>query len=194
MQLIVGLGNPGPEYERTRHNVGFVAVESLAVAWGLEWRKCYDARYAHGALDGHEVYLLEPLTFMNRSGEAVGPFARQHAITPKNILVVSDEAQLPVGMPRLSGGGSSGGHHGLESLIAALGTQEFARLRIGIGQPPLPKDLTGLVLGRWSEGEWSRITAVLPAVAEACAHLVKGEVVAADNALTGFINRARERE
>ena len=152
------------------------------------------ASYAHGKLESSEedVYLLEPLTFMNRSGEAIGPFVRRQAVPPSDVLVVCDEAQLPVGRLRLRAEGSAGGHHGLESVIAALGTEAFPRLRIGVGRQPLPEDLAGFVLGRWTTEEWARIETALPYVVDACGELAMGNVVAADNAITRSNNLIKE--
>ncbi len=133
MPLVVGLGNPGPRYARTRHNVGWWVMETLAARWdarplaGSPWWRGWDARYAD-----RNVTLLEPLTFMNRSGEAVAVWQSTHdAAEP--LLVVSDDVYLPVGTVRLRPAGSSGGHRGLESIERALGHRSWPRLRIGVG-------------------------------------------------------------
>ena len=187
MKLIVGLGNPGRAYERTRHNAGFVAAEAAAAAWGWPWTGTMRsggrdvARYAQGAIGAGTVRLVEPLTFMNLSGTAVGPYVRRQAIAPSDVLGVCDEVQLPPGRLRLRAGGTAGGHHGLESMIAALGTQEFPRLRIGVGRQPLPADLAGFVLARMAPPEWAQLLAALPRVVAACESWVRQDVVAAMN-------------
>lgn len=134
IRLIVGLGNPGLEYEQTRHNAGFWLVDNLA-GGRLVRESRYNALAAKTAIAGQEMWLLEPQTYMNRSGQSVGALARFYKIAPADILVVHDELDLPPGAAKLKLGGSSGGHNGLKDITAALGTQEYWRLRIGIGHP-----------------------------------------------------------
>ncbi len=138
IQLIVGLGNPGPEYEQTRHNAGFWLVDNLAMRRGharLAREARFNALAAKVRLGSQDVWLLEPQTFMNRSGQSVGTLARFYKIAPENILVVHDELDLPPGAAKIKKGGSAGGHNGLKDISAALGTQDYWRLRIGIGHP-----------------------------------------------------------
>jgi PTH1 family peptidyl-tRNA hydrolase len=138
IRLIVGLGNPGPEYEQTRHNAGFWLVDNLANSLPgcrLQRESRFNALMAKTAIAGHEVWLLEPQTFMNRSGQSVGGLARFYKIAPDEVLVVHDELDLPPGAAKLKKGGSSGGHNGLKDITAALGTQDYWRLRLGIGHP-----------------------------------------------------------
>ncbi len=138
IRLIVGLGNPGPEYELTRHNAGFWLVDNLANSLPgcrLQRESRFQANLAKSSLGGKELYLLEPLTFMNRSGQSVGALARFYKITPDEVLVVHDELDLAPGIARLKKGGSSGGHNGLKDITSALGTQDYWRLRLGIGHP-----------------------------------------------------------
>lgn len=134
IRLIVGLGNPGPEYEQTRHNAGFWVVDNLAGS-ALTREPRYQALAAKIRIAGQEVWLLEPQTYMNRSGQSVGALARFYKIAPDDILVVHDELDLPPGIAKIKKGGSSGGHNGLKNITAALGTQDYWRLRIGIGHP-----------------------------------------------------------
>lgn len=134
IRLIVGLGNPGPEYEQTRHNAGFWLVDNLAGS-RLARETRYHALAAKTIIAGQEVWLLEPQTYMNRSGQSVGALARFYKFTPDDILVVHDELDLPPGAAKIKKGGSSGGHNGLKDITAALGTQDYWRLRIGIGHP-----------------------------------------------------------
>jgi PTH1 family peptidyl-tRNA hydrolase len=138
IRLIVGLGNPGPEYEQTRHNAGFWLVDNLANSLPgchLQRESRFNAMVAKTSISGKDVWLLEPLTFMNRSGQSVGALARFFKIGPEEILVVHDELDLPPGSAKLKRGGSSGGHNGLKDITAALGTQDYWRLRLGIGHP-----------------------------------------------------------
>jgi PTH1 family peptidyl-tRNA hydrolase len=134
IRLIVGLGNPGPEYEQTRHNAGFWLVDQLA-GDRLAREAKYNALAAKTTIAGKEVWLLEPQTYMNRSGQSVGALARFFKIAADEILVAHDELDLPPGSAKIKKGGSSGGHNGLKDITAALGTQDYWRLRIGIGHP-----------------------------------------------------------
>jgi PTH1 family peptidyl-tRNA hydrolase len=138
IRLIVGLGNPGPEYEQTRHNAGFWLVDNLARGLPgcfLQRESRFNALAAKANIGGKEVWLLEPQTYMNRSGQSVGGLARFFKINPDEVLVVHDELDLPPGAAKLKKGGSSGGHNGLKDITAALGTQDYWRLRLGIGHP-----------------------------------------------------------
>ncbi len=138
IRLIVGLGNPGPEYEQTRHNAGFWVVDNLESGFhGNGWQKeaKFSALVARVRIGGHDVWLMKPQTFMNRSGLAVGAMARFFRISPEEILVVHDELDISPGQAKLKRSGSTGGHNGLKDIASALGTQDFWRLRIGIGHP-----------------------------------------------------------
>ena len=148
LRLIVGLGNPGREYESTRHNVGFRWVDELALAQKLNFKS--EAKFhgltARGQLHGHEVLLLKPQTFMNASGRSVAALALFYKILPNEMLVVHDELDLPPGTARLKIGGGHGGHNGLKDIIAHLGNKDFWRLRIGIGHPGERNEVSGYVL------------------------------------------------
>lgn len=148
IRLIVGLGNPGREYETTRHNAGYCWVDLLASAQNLCFRS--EAKFhglvTRGQMHGHEVYLLKPLTFMNLSGRAVGALTQFYKITPAEIMVVHDELDMPPGVARLKLGGGHGGHNGLKDIIAHLGNRDFWRLRIGIGHPGERADVADYVL------------------------------------------------
>ncbi|HEY7417617.1 MAG TPA: aminoacyl-tRNA hydrolase [Ktedonobacteraceae bacterium] len=135
MKLIVGLGNPGIQYERTRHNVGFRCVDKLAHKLHLTWERRGLAMIAGGLLDTEKVILVKPLTYMNKSGEAVGELLRWYKLQPEDILVIYDDLDLPLGTIRLRTKGSAGGHNGVENIIHHLHTNQFPRLRIGIGRP-----------------------------------------------------------
>jgi PTH1 family peptidyl-tRNA hydrolase len=155
--LIAGLGNPGAEYANTRHNVGFLAVEALADKLAAHWTedRKFVARTARAEFAGRRLILCEPQTFMNASGEAVRAVADYYGVPrpSSGLLVVVDDADLPLGEIRLRRGGSSGGHHGLESVAQHLGTREFPRLRIGIGRQAGAREITGYVLSRFGSTE-----------------------------------------
>lgn len=136
MRLIVGLGNPGPVYGRNRHNVGFRCLDLLARQHHVGWSRRPLYLWGEGAIEGVEVVLAKPRTFMNLSGQAVSALIRTFRARPGDILVVHDDLDLPVGKLRFKSGGSAAGHHGVESIIAELGSADFVRLRIGVGRPP----------------------------------------------------------
>lgn len=164
LSLVVGLGNPGRQYARTRHNAGFMVLDLLAARWKSAWAldKKFDARLARVERDGKRVILCEPETFMNASGEAVGGLANFQKIPTSQVLVVVDDADLPFGEIRLRPNGSSGGHHGLESIEQHLGTREYARQRIGIGrEDPAVRQITGHVLGQFRPAEQELLEKVL---------------------------------
>ena len=149
LYLIVGLGNPGGEYARTRHNAGFMVVDQLADVWKAGWNleKKFNARVAKGEWSGRKVLLVEPQTFMNLSGETISVLMNFYRVPLAQMLVVADDADLPWGEIRLRGKGSSGGHHGLESIEQHVGSREFARLKIGIGRTVGgQREITGHVL------------------------------------------------
>jgi peptidyl-tRNA hydrolase, PTH1 family len=155
LYLIVGLGNPGAEYARTRHNAGFLVAERLAGRWQAGWayEKKFNARLASAQRKSRRVLLCEPQTYMNASGEAVAAVVAFYRVALARLLVAVDDADLPLGEIRLRPGGSSGGHHGLESVEQHLGTRDYARLRIGIGRLGGACEITGYVLGRFSSTE-----------------------------------------
>ena len=162
--LIVGLGNPGREYERTRHNAGFMVVERLASLWKVEWslEKKFSARLAKVDRDGKRLWLCQPQTYMNLSGKSVGAMLGFRKIAATRLLVVVDDADLPFGGIRLRPGGSSGGHHGIESIEQHLGTREYARQRIGIGrQDQSVRQITAHVLDQFSPAELDLLERIL---------------------------------
>jgi len=168
LRLIVGLGNPGAKYARTRHNAGFQVVECLATRWRVAWtvEAKFQSRVARADRGQSRVLLVEPQTFMNASGEAVVAVVRFYQAATQNLLVIVDDADLPMGEIRLRSGGGSGGHHGLESLEQHLGTHAFARLRIGIGRQADAREITGHVLGRFSAAESETMDKVLQTAVE----------------------------
>lgn len=169
LYLIVGLGNPGRGYERTRHNAGFLAVDRLAGRWRLEWTADagFNSRRARVDREGRRVLMVQPQTFMNQSGDAVARYVAYYRVAIERLLVVVDDADLDLGIVRLRPRGSSGGHHGLESIERQLGTREYGRLRIGIGRRNEgPREITGHVLGRFERSEWPWFERVLDRVAD----------------------------
>lgn len=165
VHLIVGLGNPGSEYARTRHNAGFLTVARLAERWKTSWsyEKRFEARLAKAQRAGGAglVWLCEPQTYMNSSGDAVRAVVDFYRIALPRLLVIVDDADLPLGEIRLRPGGSSGGHHGLESVEQQLGSREYARLRVGIGRQSGARQITGYVLGRFDSTEAALVDKVL---------------------------------
>jgi peptidyl-tRNA hydrolase, PTH1 family len=164
LYFIAGLGNPGPEYAATRHNIGFVLVDRLAARWRATWRleKKFKARLARVEQDGRNVILAQPQTFMNDSGEAVGAVGRFYQLPAGRILIAVDDADLPLGQLRMRPEGSSGGHHGLESVEQQLGARGYPRLRLGIGRRAEDqREITGYVLGRFEASERKTVEEVL---------------------------------
>jgi PTH1 family peptidyl-tRNA hydrolase len=162
--FIAGLGNPGTEYAATRHNIGFVLADRLAARWRAAWslEKKFQARLARAELDGRKVILGQPQTFMNDSGAAVGAVGRFYQLPAERILIVVDDADLPLGKLRLRPDGSSGGHHGLESIEAALGTRGYPRLRLGIGRRAEDdRQIAHYVLDRFEAAERKAMEEVL---------------------------------
>lgn len=154
--LIVGLGNPGRDYEQTRHNAGFLLLDTLAARWRAAWKldKKFDAQVARAERDGRRLFLCKPVTYMNASGEAAGALVKFHKVPLAQVLVAVDDADLPLGMLRLRPDGSSGGHHGLESIEQHLGTRAYARLRIGVGRrSPDQREITDWVLAPFRKEE-----------------------------------------
>jgi peptidyl-tRNA hydrolase, PTH1 family len=154
--LIIGLGNPGAEYAKTRHNAGFMVVESLATRWRAAWKEQgrFLARVAEARWREMKVFLCQPATYMNLSGQAAALLTEYYRIPHNKVLISLDDADLPLGEIRLRPKGGSGGHHGLESVLNHFGTDQIARLRLGIGRPEaLSRQITNHVLGRFIRGE-----------------------------------------
>ena len=134
--LVVGLGNPGARYVDTRHNIGFRVIDLLAERLGVSWRERFSGRFASAELAGARVHLLQPLTYMNRSGQSVVAAARFYKVDPQEILTVHDELDLPFATLKLKRGGGEAGHNGLRSISQQLGSRDYLRLRVGVGKPP----------------------------------------------------------
>ena len=173
--LVVGLGNPGEKYENTRHNVGFLTVDQLADRAGVPVQKLKHRALTNTAeVGGARVLLMKPVTYMNLSGEAVGEAARFYKIPPDHVLVISDDVSLPIGKLRVRRGGSAGGHNGLKSIIQHLGTDQFPRVKIGVGEKPHPDyDMADWVLSKFTGEDLKTITEAVKRAADAAACVVK---------------------
>ncbi len=197
LHLIVGLGNPGAEYARTRHNAGFLVAERLAERWRAGWSydRKFNARLARAEPGSRKVILCEPQTYMNSSGEAVGAVMTYYHVPLASLLVVVDDADLPLGELRLRPGGSSGGHHGLESVEQHLGTREYARLRIGIGRQSSVREITSYVLGRFSSTESALADKVLTAASDQAVTWLEAGIQKAmsqfNGAIAGSVNEGK---
>jgi len=187
IRLIVGLGNPGPRYEHTRHNVGAVWVESLAARFGIRLanESRFQARVGRGDVLGHDVRLMIPSTFMNLSGDAVGPLAHFHKLAAESILVAYDEMAFEPGVVRLKQGGGDNGHNGVHDVIRGLGNHaEFVRLRIGVGHPGDPERVTGYLTGaRIPKDDRARIDAALAFSDDVLRNVLAGAIGKAMNVL-----------
>ena len=167
--LVVGLGNPGEKYENTRHNVGFLTVDELAERARVPVQKLkYRALTNTVELGGARALLMKPVTYMNLSGEAVGQAARFYKIPPERVLVISDDVSLPLGKLRIRKSGSAGGHNGLKNIIQHLGTDQFPRVKIGVGEKPYPDyDMADWVLSRFTGEDLKTITQAVKRAADA---------------------------
>ncbi len=181
IRLIVGLGNPGLDYAKTRHNVGFMTVDRLAARHGATFAR---GRFGLVAKWG-AVLLQKPLTFMNLSGNAVGPLARFYKLSPEEVLVISDDLDLPLGRIRVKSKGSSGGHNGLKSVAQVLGTDNFPRIKIGVSRPPGNMPVIDWVLKRFDRGEWEQLGPILEDACDAAEWVVVKGIEAAMNQFNG---------
>jgi peptidyl-tRNA hydrolase, PTH1 family len=183
LQLVVGLGNPGPRYETTRHNLGFLVADILAdrIGAGFKVHKKSGAEVTTGRLGGRSVVLAKPRTFMNESGRHVGPLAKFYSVDPADVVVIHDELDIDFGRIRLKFGGGEGGHNGLKSIASALGTRDFQRVRIGVGRPPGRKDPAAYVLENFSAAERAELGVILEQAADATELLLQYGVEAAQN-------------
>ena len=181
--LIVGLGNPGREYENTRHNAGFLIINDLAAKYGVRIdRARFRALTAECVIEGKRVLLMKPETYMNLSGEAVAAAASFYKLAPENILVICDDVSFDAGRLRIRKNGSAGGHNGLKSIIASLGSDAFVRFRVGVGQKPSPDyDLVDLVLGRFPKESLDAMRAASEATVSAISLWLSGKEEEAQN-------------
>ncbi|MEJ7565132.1 aminoacyl-tRNA hydrolase [Acinetobacter baumannii] len=187
ISLIVGLGNPGSEYAQTRHNAGFWFVEQLADKYGIRLKN--DPKFhgisGRGNIEGHDVRLLLPMTYMNRSGQSVVPFSKFYQIAPEAILIAHDELDMNPGVIRLKTGGGHGGHNGLRDIVPHIGPN-FHRLRIGIGHPGSKERVSGHVLGKAPSSEQSLMDGAIDHALSKVKLLVQGQVPQAMNQINAY--------
>ncbi len=182
MWLVVGLGNPGLEYSQTRHNAGFLVVQSLAREWGLQLKtRAHRSRLAETRRGRAAVVLALPQTYMNLSGQAVGSLLAGYRIKPENLVVVYDDLDLDLGQIRVRGSGSPGSHKGMKSIIAAIGTQNFPRVRVGIGPKPEGRDAAEYVLEEFPPEEREKLKPVLVQACRAVEMIIAGDLPRAMN-------------
>ncbi|MGE6379380.1 aminoacyl-tRNA hydrolase [Peribacillus muralis] len=169
MKIIVGLGNPGKQYEKTRHNVGFEVIDELSSKWSIPLDQAkHKGIYGVGMVKGEKVLLLKPLTYMNLSGESISAVMHFFKVEVEDVVIIYDDLDLPPGKLRLRQKGSAGGHNGIKSTIAHLGTQEFNRIRIGIGRPIGRIPVSDYVLGRFTSEEWDDVGVTIEKSAASC--------------------------
>lgn len=187
ISLIVGLGNPGSEYAQTRHNAGFWFVEQLADKYGITLKNDpkFHGNSGRGNIEGHDVRLLLPMTYMNRSGQSVVPFSKFYQIAPEAILIAHDELDMNPGVIRLKTGGGHGGHNGLRDIVPHIGPN-FHRLRIGIGHPGSKERVSGHVLGKAPSSEQSLMDGAIDHALSKVKLLVQGQVPQAMNQINAY--------
>lgn len=169
MKLIVGLGNPGPKYENTRHNVGFMVIDQLSKKFSIPLAETkFKGIYGYKVVNGEKLFLLKPLIYMNLSGESMKPLMDYYKISVEDIVVIYDDLDLPVGKIRLRQKGSHGGHNGIRSIIAHLGTSDFNRIRVGIDRPEKGMSISNYVLANFGKEEMLEMERAIERTSEAC--------------------------
>ena len=190
MYIIVGLGNPSKQYEGTRHNAGFMTLDVLADRYNIDIsEKKHKALCGKGVIEGNKVVLLKPQTFMNLSGESVRAAADFYKVAPEEIIVIYDDISLEPGQLRVRKKGSAGGHNGMKNIIAHLGTQDFPRIRVGVGEKPAGMDLADYVLGRFSKGERELLEEAYKEGAQAAVAILCDGIESAMNQFNGKKSR-----
>ena len=186
MKIVVGLGNPGVQYENTPHSVGFEAVDVIAREIGANWelKKAFSCLLAKGFFAGHQVMLVKPQTYMNLSGESVAPIVKYHNATPADLLVIQDDIDLPVGRMRIRKGGSCGGHNGIRNIIERLGTQEFVRLKLGVGKDK--SNVIAHVLGKFDSASRKMMDQEVAEAVKAAAAILRNGPDHAMNVFNGW--------
>ncbi|MCX7097749.1 MAG: aminoacyl-tRNA hydrolase [Methylococcales bacterium] len=189
IRLIVGLGNPGRQYEKTRHNAGFLFLDGLACDLGCSWSNeaKFQGLFAEGSVASNKVLLLKPDTFMNRSGQSVGKLARYFKLQPEEVLVVHDELDFNPGVVKLKKGGGHAGHNGLRDIIDHLGSNDFYRLRVGIGRPSAGKAVADFVLSMPSMAEWDLLVSALDLGRSYVGQMVAGDMAVVMNKLNSSV-------
>lgn len=190
MYIIVGLGNPSKQYEGTRHNAGFMTLDVLADRYNIDIsEKKHKALCGKGVIEGNKVVLLKPQTFMNLSGESVRAAADFYKVAPEEIIVIYDDISLEPGQLRVRKKGSAGGHNGMKNIIAHLGTQDFPRIRVGVGEKSAGMDLADYVLGRFSKGERELLEEAFKEGAQAAVAILCDGIESAMNQFNGKKSR-----
>lgn len=190
MYIIAGLGNPTKEYDKTRHNVGFEVIDKLADRYDIDVsERKHRAFCGRGVIEGQKVLLVKPQTFMNLSGESLRSVLDYYKVSPEELIVIYDDISLPPGQLRLRLKGSAGGHNGIKNIIAHLGTQEFPRIKVGVGEKPPRMDLKDYVLSRFSKGEQELMDEAFQEAAQAVVMML-GE--GADRAMNHFNTKKKE--
>lgn len=185
MFLIVGLGNPGSQYEDTRHNIGFKVVDNIAKEYNIEVnRQKFKGICGEGFINGEKVILLKPTTYMNLSGESIREVVDFYKLSNEDVLVIYDDISLDVGRLRIRDKGSAGGHNGIKSIIAHLGTDVFSRIKVGVGQPNV--DLVNYVLGKFTKEEMEVLSESIEASTKATKEIISDDIKTAMNKFNGF--------
>ncbi|WP_428910334.1 aminoacyl-tRNA hydrolase [Niallia sp. Krafla_26] len=174
MKLIVGLGNPGKQYEHTRHNIGFEVVDALAEKLDISLDQAkFKGIFGYRTIEGEKVFLLKPLTYMNLSGESISALMNYYQMDVEDLVVIYDDLDLPVGKIRLRQKGSAGGHNGIKSIISHLGTSDFNRIRVGINRPSNGMPIVDYVLGRFQQEEMEQVQIAVVKSVDACEEWIK---------------------
>lgn len=182
MKVIVGLGNPGSEYAKTKHNVGFMFIDAMAEKLGVsEWRDKFEAKIAETRIGSEKVLLVKPMTYMNESGQAVGPIMSFYKLLPEDLIVVHDDMDIPAGTIRIRKKGSAGGHNGIKSILAHIGDEHFARVRIGIGRPLTGWTVVNHVLAPFSNEDAPKIDEAIKYLEPAVECIINDDVDMAMN-------------
>ncbi|OON97533.1 MAG: aminoacyl-tRNA hydrolase [Epulopiscium sp. Nele67-Bin005] len=190
MKLIVGLGNMGIKYSKTRHNIGFEVVDYIAQEHGISLSKNkFKAIIGDGKINGESVIIMKPQTYMNLSGEAIAPCMAWHKLTKEDIIIIYDDVSLEVGDVRIKKSGSAGGHNGIKSIIAHVGSQDFPRIKVGVGQKPQGWDLADHVLGKFSFAEQDILKEKFPLINEATESFVTKNIDVTMNNYNSKIRR-----
>lgn len=194
IKLVVGLGNPGRQYENTRHNAGYLFLDDLAIDLGCSWvsESRFEGLLAEGSIASAKVLLLKPGTFMNRSGQSVGKLVRYYKLQPEEILVVHDELDFSVGVAKLKKDGGHAGHNGLRDIIAHLGSGAFYRLRIGIGRPEAGKSVADYVLSTPAKKEWEMMRESFDYCSGFMPQMITGDMASVMNKLNAGMPKANE--
>ena len=195
MYIIAGLGNPGEKYDNTRHNAGFLTIDALADRYGIDVReKAHKALIGKGVIEGQKVILAKPQTYMNLSGESIRALVDYYKVTQEELVIIFDDISLEPGQLRIRKKGSAGGHNGIKSIIAHLGTQEFTRIKVGVGEKPPRMDLADYVLGRFAKEEQDTMKEAFETAAKAAVAIMTEGADATMNQYNGSKKKKEKAE